>query len=157
MTRGLALEWYERAADKGSLWGAQRAASLLLAKGDKEDEGFATEYLEKAATRGDKAAACRAGALYLSLDPAESLKMFKMCGDQSRLAYFYTEGVGGVAQDFDKAVELCQNAAAGGDDEARHALAGIDPKRLGRENVALREAITRWATGAVKKTKWYAP
>jgi TPR repeat protein len=147
----LALQWYERAADRGSLWGAQRTAMLYLKS--KDEHYRAMPYLEKAASRGDKAAACGAGQLYLSPafgGPSKSLEMFKKCGDQSRLAYFYAKGLGGVAEDFNKAAELCQTAAAGGDSEARQALAGIDPGPYNTQHIPVRNAITRWAERVVK-------
>ncbi len=119
-----AVEWFTRAADKGSS-PAQRALGLMFlhGRGVTQDLTYAVQRLGQAALSGDPRSQHWLGVVYEKADDAESARWYKMAAEQghapSQLALGRLTAEGrGVPQDYVEAAKWLELAAAGGGAEA---------------------------------------
>ena len=128
-----AREWYEKAADKGSVE-AMVSLGVLYANGQGVAQDFAKarELYEKAADKGSADAMYNLGNLYddgrgVAQDSAKAREWYEKAADRGSAEAMFTLGLHydygqGVAQDFAKAREWYQKAADKGDPSAKARL-----------------------------------
>jgi TPR repeat protein len=125
-----AREWYEKAADKGSVE-AMVSLGVLYANGQGAAQDFvkARELYEKAADKGSADAMYNLGNLYddghgVAQDSAKAREWYEKAADRGNVEAMFALGLHydygqGVAQDFAKAREWYQKAADKGDASAK--------------------------------------
>jgi TPR repeat protein len=128
-----AREWYEKAANKGSVE-AMVSLGVLYANGQgvAQDLAKAREWYEKAADKGSADAQYNLGNLYddghgVAQDFAKAREWYEKAADKGNVEAMFTLGLHydygqGVAQDFAKAREWYEKAADKGDASAKARL-----------------------------------
>jgi TPR repeat protein len=159
-----ALEWYERAIDKGDARAMRNLGTLYL-KG--EDYAKAREWYEKAADKGDASGMNRLGRLYhngqgVAQDYAKAREWYEKAADKgepnavTNLGIIYYYGGFGVAQDYAKAREWYEKAAAKGDANAMRNLGTLYHSGLGvtQDYTKAREWYEKSADPRATRTPW---
>jgi TPR repeat protein len=125
-----AREWYQKAADKGSV-DAMVSLGVLYASGQgfTQDYAKAREWYQKAADKGSADAMYNLGNLYddghgVAQDSAKAREWYQKAADKGSVEAMFTLGLHydygqGVAQDLAKAREWYEKAAAKGDASAK--------------------------------------
>jgi TPR repeat protein len=125
-----AREWYEKAADKGSV-DAMVSLGVLYANGQgvAQDYAKARQWYQKAADKGSADAMYKLGNLYddghgVAQDFAKAREWYQKAADKGSVEAMFTLGLHydygqGVAQDYAKAREWYEKAADKGDASAK--------------------------------------
>jgi TPR repeat protein len=128
-----AREWYEKAADKGSV-DAMVSLGVLYANGQgvAQDYAKAREWYQQAAVKGSADAMYNLGNLYddghgVAQDFSKAREWYEKAADKGSVEAMFTLGLHydyghGVAQDFAKAREWYEKAADKGDASAKARL-----------------------------------
>ena len=130
-----ALQWAQKAADKGSSKGMEVLAMAHLSgeMGLPKDPALAEKLMNAAAQKGDVDAQLSLGQFYITglfgrSDPAAGVRWLQAAADagnaraQGTLAYFLITGKGGVPVDAARGVALARKAMAGNEMLGHYAM-----------------------------------
>lgn len=122
-----AFNWYQKSADAGFARGMKNLGVCYdHARGVDQDFELAIEWYKKAADLGDEHAITNLGVCYslgkgVNLDKVVAFSLFQTSaalGDglaMGNVGDYYAEGIGGIAQSFEKALDWYQKGSDAGD------------------------------------------